>query len=121
MDNEDIIDHVIRVEKASTGLRAAGEAISNNLIIAMLPKGLSESYKPFVVVHTQLDKSKTLLNLKHHMSIIQIPKLSGRHKLRLWSREIKHTTPTEATLTNNKIDSSNVWNVGNQPHYKSMS
>ncbi|XP_067949474.1 uncharacterized protein [Watersipora subatra] len=63
-DHEDITDYIIRAERASTGLRTAGEQITDNLIIAMLLKGLPESFKPFVVVHTQLDKVKTLSEFK---------------------------------------------------------
>ena len=61
---EDITDYMIRAERSATGLRAAGEQITDNLIIAMILKGLPESYKPFVVVHTQLDKCKTLTEFK---------------------------------------------------------
>ena len=63
-EQEDITDYIIRGERASTGLRAAGEQISDNLVIAMLLKGLPESFRPFVVVHTQLDKVKTLTEFK---------------------------------------------------------
>lgn len=63
-DNEDVTDYIIRAERAATGLRTAGEKISDNLIIAMLLKGLPESFKPFAVVHTQLDKVKTLTEFK---------------------------------------------------------
>ena len=63
-EEEDITDYVIRAERAATGLRSAGETITDNLVIAMLLKGLPEAYKPFVVVHTQLDKYKTLVEFK---------------------------------------------------------
>ena len=55
-DNEHIIDYLIRADRAATGLKASGEIISENLLNAMILKGLPEIYKPFVVVHTQLDK-----------------------------------------------------------------
>ena len=61
---EDITDYVIRADTASTGLRAAGEELSDNLIIAMLLKGLPSSYDSFVTVHTQLDKQKSLTRFK---------------------------------------------------------
>ena len=63
-EEEDIADFVIRAERAKTGLRSAGETISENWVIAMLLKGLPEAFKPFVVVHTQLDKYKTLVEFK---------------------------------------------------------
>ena len=63
-DTEDITGYLIRAERAATGLRTSGEQISDNLVIAMILKGLPETYKPFVVVHTQLDKIKTLSEFK---------------------------------------------------------
>ena len=64
MPNENVTDYLIRAEKAANGLRAAGENITDNLVIAMILKGLTDFYKPFVVVHTQLDKYKTLVEFK---------------------------------------------------------
>ena len=63
-DHESITDYIIRAERAATGLKSAGENITDNLVIAMLLKGLPELYKPFIVVHTQLDKYKTLVDFK---------------------------------------------------------
>ena len=51
---ESITDYIIRAEQASTSLNSAGEKISDNLVIAMLLKGLPESCKTFVIVHSQL-------------------------------------------------------------------
>ena len=62
--NEDVTDYMIRAERAATGLRSAGETISDNLIIAMLLKGLPEAYKSFVVIHTQLDQVRELTEFK---------------------------------------------------------
>jgi len=62
--DEDVTDYIIRAEQAATGLNAAGETITDNLIIVMLLKGLPETYKPFVVVHTQMDTAKTLTEFK---------------------------------------------------------
>ena len=58
--DEDITDYLIRSENAATGLKAAGESISDNLIVAMSLKGLPSSFKTFVVVHTETSKSKSL-------------------------------------------------------------
>ena len=52
---EDTTDSLIRAEHAATGLRKAGETITDNLVMVMILKGLPEFFKPFVVVHTQLD------------------------------------------------------------------
>lgn len=63
-ESEDITDYLIRSENYAAGLRSAGETISDNLIIAMIMKGLPPSYQPFVVVHTQLDKNQTFTEFK---------------------------------------------------------
>ena len=52
-EEEDITDFVIRNEWAATALHSAGETISDNLVTAVLLKGLSEAYRPFVEVQTQ--------------------------------------------------------------------
>ena len=62
--HESPTDYIIRAEQAASGLRSAGENISDNLIIAMVLKGLPELYKPFIVVHTQFDKYKTFGEFK---------------------------------------------------------
>ena len=58
--DEDVTDYIIRAERAATGLNAAGETITDNLVIAMILKGLPEEYKPFAVVHTQMETAKSL-------------------------------------------------------------
>lgn len=60
-DLEDITNYIIKGERASTGLHAG------NQVIAMLLKGLPKSFRPFVVVHTQLDKVKTLTEFKSQL------------------------------------------------------
>ena len=69
-----ISDFVSRAERAThylanvspvvSGLHSAGKTICENLVNAMLLKGLQEAYKPLVVVHTQLGKYKTLDEFK---------------------------------------------------------
>ena len=46
---EDITDYVIRAENAATALKAAGETVSDWLLIAMVMKGLPSSFEPFTV------------------------------------------------------------------------
>jgi len=45
-------------------LNSVGENVSDSLLIAMVLKGLPESFKPFVVVVTQSDKQQTFTEFK---------------------------------------------------------
>lgn len=60
----DITDYLIRAENASTELKVADETISDNLLIAMILKGLPSAYETFVIVQNQTDTLKTLSALK---------------------------------------------------------
>lgn len=56
--DEPVTDYIIRAEKAVTALRNAKEVISDGLIIAMVLKGLPDTYKPFAI-HTAQSKDDT--------------------------------------------------------------
>ena len=51
--DESITDYLIRAEKSITALKNAKETLSDGLVVAMILKGLPESYKPFAVHITQ--------------------------------------------------------------------
>lgn len=48
-----VTDYIIQAEMAITGLGNAEETLSNGLLIAVLLRGLSESFKPLVIHITQ--------------------------------------------------------------------
>ncbi|CAM1301865.1 Uncharacterised protein r2_g1167 [Pycnogonum litorale] len=62
--NENVTDYMIRAETAATALRSAEEVISDSLLIAMVLKGLPDSFKSFVVVVTQNDKTQSFCDFK---------------------------------------------------------
>ena len=61
---ETVTDYILRAENAATGLREAGEDISDGLLVAMLLKGLPPHFKSFVAVVTQSDKNWSFKDLK---------------------------------------------------------
>lgn len=62
--NETVTDYIIRAETIFTSLRRADEQISDGLQIAMVVKGLPDSYKPFVVHITQTNGTVTFSEFK---------------------------------------------------------
>lgn len=62
--NETVTDYIIRAETIFTSMRRADEHISDGLQIAMVVKGLPESYKPFVVHITQTNDTVTFGEFK---------------------------------------------------------
>ena len=63
-NGESVTDYVIRAETAYTSLKSAGETISDNLLIAMVLKGLPPEFKPFSTVVTQKDRDQTFTEFK---------------------------------------------------------
>ena len=51
--NETITDYILRAESATNALRDAEEIVSDGLLVAMVVKGLPDTYKAFVAVTTQ--------------------------------------------------------------------
>ena len=62
---ESVKDYIIRAEAATTALRNPEENHSDGLLMAIILKGLPESFKPFAIHITQGDEKKlSLRNLK---------------------------------------------------------
>ena len=63
--DECLTDYVIQIETIANALRAAGETISDALLVAMaMMKGLTEEYKTFVTVITQRETALTFVEFK---------------------------------------------------------
>ena len=62
--NENLTDYILRAETAATSLRTAGQVIPDELLVAMVLKGLTPKYKPFEVVINQKEKVTIWPNFK---------------------------------------------------------
>lgn len=63
-DGETTTDYIIRAETAATTLRAAGEVMSDGLLVAIALKGLLSSYRTFATVVMQREKQMTFAEFK---------------------------------------------------------
>ena len=67
MDKETVTEYVIRAEKAAVGLKLVGETVSDSLLIAMVLKGLPETYQSFVTVVTQSQDQHSFKKFKEDL------------------------------------------------------
>ena len=63
-----LTDYISRAERLVLGLKAAGETISNSLLIAMAMKGLPPSFDSFIVFITQSAKDYSFVEFKALLS-----------------------------------------------------
>ena len=63
-EGETTTDYIIRAETAATSLKAAGEVISDGLLVAMTLKGLPTNYKTFGTVVMQRETQITFSDFK---------------------------------------------------------
>ena len=78
--NETITDYIIRAETIFTSLRRADEHISDGLQIAMVVKGLPDSYKPFGVHITQTNYIVMFVSLKQNCEVMSTEKYGDRRR-----------------------------------------
>ena len=62
--DEAVTDYILRAETAASALRNAKEEVSDSLLVAMVLKGLPDSYQSFTTVITQSDKKQSFSDFK---------------------------------------------------------
>ena len=63
-ETESVTDYMLRGEKLATSLKSAGQTVSDQLLIAMILKGLDDSYKAFSTVITQRKEDPSFSEFK---------------------------------------------------------
>ena len=63
-NEESVTDYVIRAETAAAALKNAGETVSDSLFIALILKGLPDSFQSFEAVITQSEKKQNVTEFK---------------------------------------------------------
>ncbi|XP_057680235.1 uncharacterized protein LOC130908627 [Corythoichthys intestinalis] len=100
-NEESIADYIIRAETAITALRNAGETLGDSLLIAMVLKGLPESYKPFTIHVAHTDENMTFAEFKTKLrSFEETEKLNAAESsdrvMKTKARASKQTTKANA-------------------------
>ncbi|XP_057681101.1 uncharacterized protein LOC130909053 [Corythoichthys intestinalis] len=98
---ESIVDYIISAETAITALRNAGETMADGRLIAMVLKGLPESYKPFAVHVAHTDENMTFAEFKTKLrSFEETEKLNAAETsdrvMKTKARASKQTTKANA-------------------------
>ena len=62
--SESLTDYILRAETAAAAVRSAKKTVDDDLLVAMVLKGLPSSFKPFTVVITQQEKVMSFKDFK---------------------------------------------------------
>ena len=95
--NETVTEYLIRAERSITALKNAKETLSDGLVIAMLLKGLPDSYKPFAVHVTQ---STNAINFATFKSLLKSYEETEKFKTKTKTDQVMKADSPVAPLSN---------------------
>ena len=105
-EDETVTDYIIRIEKTTNSLTAAGETLSDGLVVAMALKGLAKEYSSLVTVISQRDQPMTFGEFKIALrNYEETEKSRGTVKSKdsVMKQEVKHSSGTVRCYNCNKV------------------
>ena len=102
--SEIVTDYLLRAESITMSLRAAGEQVSDSLLVAMVLKGLPDEYKPFVAVTSQSDSVEDFQKFKSSLKNFEETENSRSKMTNSQQNSVMKTQIRNQWSNNNKED-----------------
>ena len=102
--SEIVTDYLLRAESITMSLRAAGEQVSDSLLVAMVLKGLPDEYKAFVAVTSQSDSVEDFQKFKSSLKNFEETENSRSKMTNSQQNSVMKTQIRNQWSNNNKED-----------------